>query len=163
MEFVEVFYFPQDTPAAMGPTEIAPGTHIGRAHLEADAEGVLAEGPAGTLGIHHQSILHRRGASTASGLRHMLKYNYWRTSPPQRDWVQEPDFDAHSTYYGGHNVARYVAHMFWWLNGKGDEFRTIGGQGWPWRTENQIGPSYGYGRSTGYLPDWRRDTDGYAR
>ena len=23
----------------------------------------------------------------------MLKYSYWRTVPPTRDWVQEPDFD----------------------------------------------------------------------
>ena len=39
----------------------------------------------------------------------------------------------------------------------------IGGQGWPWRTENQIGPSYGYASAEGYLPDWRSDNDdGYA-
>ena len=53
--------------------------------------------------------------------------------------------------------------MFWWLQGKGDEYRIIGGQGWPFRTPNQIGPSYGYGRPTGYRPDWRRNPDGYAR
>ena len=38
----------------------------------------------------------------------------------------------------------------------------IGGQGWPWRTENQIGPSYGYASTEGYLPDWRSNHDGYA-
>lgn len=164
LNFLEVFYFPQDTPAELGPTEIAPGTHIGHCDRRLDDAGVLADGPAGTLGIHHQSILHRRGASTATGLRHMLKYNYWRTVAPARDWITEPEFDPRTACFGGHNMARYVAHMFYWLCGKGDQYRVVGGQGWPWRTENQIGPSYGFGRTEGYLPDWRRDNpDGYAR
>ncbi len=93
----------------------------------------------------------------------MLKYNYWRTSPPCRDWIEDPEFDPRTAWYGGHAHCQYVAHMFWWLQGKGDEYRIIGGQGWPFRTPNQIGPSYGYGRPTGYRPDWRRNPDGYAR
>ena len=164
LEFVEVFYFPQDTPAALGPTELVPGTHIGPSAPQPEDQGVLAAGPAGTLGIHHQSIVHRRGQSTATGVRHMLKYNYWRSGPPQRDWIDEPDFDPRTAFYGGHDVARYIAHMFYWLCGKGDAFRTIGGQGWPWRSDNQIGPSYGFDSKAGYLPDWRRHgPDGYAR
>ncbi len=75
-----------------------------------------------------------------------------------------PEFDFRSAWYGGHNAARYAAHMFYWLCGKGEEYRIIGGQGWPWRTENQIGPSWGYGRTEGYLPDWRDgNRDGYSR
>ena len=164
LEFVEVFYFPQDTPVELGPTEIMPGTHIGPSRAGDDDEGVLMAGPAGTLGLHHQSIMHRRGASTATGMRHMLKYNYWRTAAPQQDWIAEPDFDLSTAYYGGQDMARYVAHMYYWLRGKSDEFRVIGGQAWPWRTENQIGPSYGFGRKEGYLPDWRRTSpDGYAK
>ena len=71
----------------------------------------------------------------------MLKYSYWRTVPPTRDWKEEPDFNLQSAEYGGHGVARYVAHMLYWLCGKGDEFRLIGGQAWPWSSVNQIGPS----------------------
>ena len=94
----------------------------------------------------------------------MLKYNYWRTSPPRRDWRAEPGFDPHTAYYGGHDEARYVAHMFYWLCGRGDQYRIIGGQGWPWSTENQIGPSYGFGCTEGSLPDWHRSSaDGYVR
>ena len=163
LNFVEVFYFPQDTPAELGPTELVPGTHIAPTQRQSDQGGVLCEGPAGTLGIHHQSILHRRGESTAAGTRHMLKYNYWRTAPPARDWIVESDFDLHTAYYGGHTLARYAAHMFYWLCARDDEYRIIGGQGWPWRSENQIGPSYGFGRKTGHLPDWRKvSQDGYA-
>jgi hypothetical protein len=67
VNFIEVFYFPQDTPVAFGPTELAPGTHIGPSRRAPEDTGVLTAGPAGTLGIHHQSILHRRAASTATG------------------------------------------------------------------------------------------------
>ena len=163
LNFVEVFYFPQDTPVELGPTELVPGSHIMPTKRPNEENGIYADGPAGTIGVHHQSILHRRGLSTASGARHMLKYNYWRTTPPQRDWIIKPEFDFQSAYYGGHNQARYVAHMFYWLCGQGDAYRIIGGQAWPWISPNQIGPSYGFGSSGGYRPDWRKhNQDGYA-
>ena len=164
LRFLEVFYFPQDTPVELGPTELVPGSHIQPAPRDREQEGVFCGGPAGTIGVHHQSILHRRSQSTAKGLRRMLKYNYWRTAPPQRDWLAEEDFDFQRAYYGGHGTARYYAHMFYWLFGKGDQYRIIGGQAWPWQTENQIGPSYGFDAEEGYQPNWRRDNaDGYAR
>ncbi len=163
LRFLEVFYFPQDTPVEMGPTELVPGSHIQPTTRDNAEGGVFCDGPAGTIGIHHQSILHRRGASTATGTRRMLKYNYWRTAPPARDWIIEDDFDFQTAYYGGHATARYYAHIFYWLCGKGNEYRITGGQSWPWQTQNQIGPSYGYAAKEGYLPNWRKDNrDGYA-
>ena len=163
LRFLEVFYFPQDTPVEMGPTELVSGSHIQPTARDNAEGGDFCEGPAGTIGIHHQSILHRRGASTATGIRRMLKYNYWRTAPPARDWIIEEDFDFQTAYYGGHATARYYAHMFYWLCGKGNEYRISGGQSWPWRSPNQIGPSYGYAATEGYLPNWRKDNrDGYA-
>lgn len=163
VNFVEVFYFPQDTPDEMGPTEIMPGSHIRTTQKGKDENGVLCSGPAGTIGLHSQSILHRRGESTTTGLRHMLKYSYWRTIPPKRDWIIQQDFDFRSGDYGGHESGRYVAHMFYWLCGQGDKFRVIGGQAWPWKSVNQIGPSYGFDQTQGYQPDWRGNNDGYAR
>ena len=74
---------------------------------------------------------------------------------PARDWVVEDDFDFRTAYYGGHHSSIFYAHMFHWLCGKGDEFRVMGGQAWPWRTEQQRFPSYGYGLKEGYVPDWR--------
>ena len=79
LNFLEVFYFPQDTPAEAGPTEVVPGTHNGRVPPSQKDEGyehsdaVLCAGPAGTLAIHHQSILHRRAVISVSQPRHMLK------------------------------------------------------------------------------------------
>lgn len=164
VNFLEAFYYPQDTPVEMGPTEVVPGSHIGRTRREDGDNGVVTAAPAGSFVIHSQSILHRRSESTANGLRHMLKYSYWRTVPPQRDWIVESEFDFRTADYGGHGVARYFAHMLYWLCGNGDEFRVLGGQAWPWRTDQQIGPSYGFGATEGYVPDWRKaNDDGYAR
>ena len=62
-----------------------------------------------------------------------------------------------------HDQARYVAHMFYWLCGNGDDYRIIGGQAWPRSHPSQIGPSYGFASERGYLPDWRKQNrDGYA-
>lgn len=51
LNYLEVFYFPQDTPITAGPTEVVPGTHIGRASDEDRSrdtvEGsVMCNGPA---------------------------------------------------------------------------------------------------------------------
>ena len=83
----------------------------------------------------------------------MLKYDYWRTVLPEKDWITEPEFDPHDADYGPHEINRYVAHMFSWLCGKGEEFRLIGGQAWPWNHPNKIGPSYGFGSKEGYVPE----------
>ncbi|GEM_PF-5989042 len=39
LEFVEVFYFPQDTASELGPTKIAPDTHIGQIKKPAGGVG----------------------------------------------------------------------------------------------------------------------------
>ena len=155
--YLQVFYYPQDTPVEMGPTEVLPGSHHRPTSREIDwCQGGLTTAPAGSIFLTCYPILHRRSASTATGLRHMLKYNYWRTVPPERDWIKDPTFDFHRTNYGGHGEARYVAHQFYWLCGKGNQFRTMGGQSWPYSgsSHNAIGPSYGFDRQAGHSPDW---------
>ena len=72
-------------------------------------------------------------------LRNLLKYCYWRTTPPQRDWLVDPEFDPARADYTLHSPTFRqqfrdcfdAAEMFYWLSGKSDEFRLIGGQGWP--------------------------------
>ena len=163
VNYLEVFYFPQNTPKELGPTDVLPGSHLRPVSASPTDDGLALAGPAGSLGIHMQTVLHRKGEATVEGTRHMLKYNYWRTVPPQRDWIVEDNFDLQTAQYGGHGVARYVAHMLYWLCGRGEEFRIIGGQAWPWRSTNQIGKSYGFDAKAGYLPNWRRPAhDDYA-
>ena len=164
LNFVEVFYFPQDTPVELGPTELVPGTHIMPTKRPNEEGGLstLTGRPARSASTTRAFSIAAASPPARAGAT-CSKYNYWRTTPPQRDWITEPEFDLQSAYYGGHNQARYVAHMFYWMCGKGDDFRIIGGQAWPWTSSNQIGPSYGFGSERGYQPDWRKlNQDGYA-
>ena len=147
VNYLQVFYYPQDAPVEMGPTEVLPGSHLQESSRGAEHHGgVLTTAPAGSVFITIYSLLHRRTKSTASGMRNLLKWSYWRTVPPKRDWIHELDFDFHTADYGGHGICKYIAHMFYWLCGKADEFRTWGGQSWPcsFPPGSQIGKSYGF-------------------
>ena len=94
-----------------------------------------AVSPEGSIFITVYSVYHRRSRSTASGVRSLLKYNYWRTEPPQRDWMIDPDFDLATADYkmDGPFLQTQAqntnsnAKMFLWLCGK--PFSNIGGQG----------------------------------
>lgn len=147
VNYLQVFYYPQDTPLTMGPTEVMPGSHLVKTVEEPDEQGAVSTAaPAGSIFLTSYPILHRRCAATGHGLRHLLKYNYWRTVAPRRDWIVEPDFDFHTADYGGHTVSHCVAHMFYWLCGQADTFRTMGGQAWPYSGShrNMIGKTYGF-------------------
>jgi len=101
--------------------------------------------PAGTIFLTAYPIWHRRAASTTQGLRHMLKYLYWRREPPRRDWLIEPDFaladlnDLENSLYGrgatGQDQFQYwhdIARMFYWLAGMQENFAAfLGADGWP--------------------------------
>ena len=149
LKYLQVFYFPQDVPRELGPTEVVPGSHflysIGQTRqnymghygrIRGSHELVAS---AGTVVLTVYSIWHRRAASTATGVRHNLKYCYFRTTPPKRDWITEADFDLATADYGS-GILTYRqqyrdvinnAEMFCWLCGKSEKFRFIGGQGWP--------------------------------
>ena len=99
LNYLQVFYYPQDTPVEMGPTQVLPGSHLIHnksrfmSHYGGLRGQVPSTAPAGSIFITAYHIWHRRGPSTAAGLRNMLKYFYWRTSPPRRDWVVDADLD----------------------------------------------------------------------
>jgi hypothetical protein len=95
-------------------------------------------------------------------LRNLLKYNYWRTEPSHRDWIQEPDFSFRTANYALKGAPTFrqqfqdgydAARMFFWLCGRADEFKLMGGQGWPIPAnylDFQEGP-YGFPNT----PTWR--------
>ncbi len=132
LNYLQVFYYPQDTPEEFGPTEVLPGSHLFdwsaryMGHYGGIRGTVKTTVLAGSIFITVYSIWHRRSVSTADGMRHMLKYNYWRTVPPDQDWIIEPDFDFDSADYGDNRFQS--AEMFYWLCGKAGEFRWIGGR-----------------------------------
>lgn len=149
LNHLQVFYYPQDTPMESGPTEVLPGSHFlfslqsWMGHYGRIRGAVLTAAPAGSIFLTVYSIWHRRSASTAHGIRNMLKYCYWRTVPPQRDWLIEPDFDFghdHSPSYRleGPTFRQQfrewydTAEMFYWLCGQTHDFqRVLGGMEWP--------------------------------
>ena len=143
LDYMQVFYYPQACNRELGPTELLPGSH----HLYSNG-GLMghydtirgshhAVSPAGSIFITVYSIWHRRSRSTAKGVRSMLKYNYWRTEAPRRDWINEPDFDIATAdykmdgpfYQSQAQNTNCNARMFMWMCG--EPFSNVGGQGWP--------------------------------
>jgi hypothetical protein len=69
----------------------------------------------------------------------MLKYKYWRTSPPTRDWILESDFDHRPPgQFDIPSVRQQVrdwydaAEMYYWLCGNKEEFEAmVGSKEWP--------------------------------
>lgn len=145
LQYLQVFYYPQECSMELGPTALLPGshflfslsTHMG--HYGNIRGTYYTAAPVGSILLTVYSIWHRRTASIAHGTRNLLKYNYWRTAPPQRDWIIEPDFDVDMAHYESSGPTFRVqfqdcfdaAQMFFWLCGRIDEFRVMGGQGWP--------------------------------
>ncbi len=136
-DMLQVFYYPQDAPLEMGPTEVLPGSHClfcSQSHMQHYKKirgAVSTAAPAGSIFITIWGIWHRRTASTASGTRNLLKYEYSRTVPPTRDWIQQPKFEvshAKSSPPGlkfhreHHRTINDAAEMFYWLCGQKSEY-----------------------------------------
>ncbi len=149
LEYLQVFYYPEKCTEEMGPTVLLPGSHFMRnkapmmAHLGSIQGTVSTASPAGTIFLTVYGVWHRRSKAVSdpqgkSRYRNLLKYNYWRTAPPARDWVRQDDIDFNKIdfnppagvfeqFQGGIAAAR----MFTWLCGIEDQYRKLGGQCWP--------------------------------
>jgi len=157
LNHLQVFYYPQDTPVELGPTQVVPGTHLIRnqarfmRHLGSIRGAEPTAAPAGSIFLTDYRIWHRRGSSSSTDVRNVLKYFYWRTTPPKRDWIVEPDFDFASVDYASPAAPLIeqcrdqvkVAEMFLWLCGHHDAFQNLGGQSWP-LCAHRLGTPYGY-------------------
>ena len=121
------------------------------AHLGNIKGAVRTAAPAGSIFMADYGIWHRAAGGSGIGTRDMLKYMYWRTTPPTRDWLIEPDFDlAHTNYEEGvkefgeqFRTSLDVARLFVWLTGKGDHYKHDGGQAWP-LPARRIGTPFGF-------------------
>ena len=145
LRYLQVFYYPQECTVDMGPTELLPGSHFlfslppFMGHYDKVRGSYLAAAPSGSVFITVYSIWHRRSKGRVNGTRNLLKYVYWRTTPPQRDWVVEPDFDFATADYGLQGTTfrpqfwdmYHASEMFYWLCGRSSEFKLEGGQAWP--------------------------------
>ena len=148
LNYLQVFYYPQDVTSDMGPTELLPGSHFlyqrekHMGHYGAIKGGILTDAPAGSIFITAYNIWHRRAARSApeeAGIRNLLKYNYWRTLDPQRDWTTTEGFDVEFADFvvDGLRFSELMrdcvdaAEMYYWLCGQTRDFRYLGGQSWP--------------------------------
>jgi len=146
LHHLQVFYYPEGCVREMGPTEILPGSHFifspssRMGHYGRIRGSYHAVCPPGSILITKYSVWHRKSESTGTGIRNNLKYNYWRTAPPTRDWVTEPGFDFATANYGFEGAVTYrrpsresrdAAEMFFWLSGIHEKYAWIGGQDWP--------------------------------
>ena len=143
LDSLQVFYYPQDTPAELGPTEIVPSSHflrIKRRYMTqygSIRQAVQTMAPAGSIFITHYSMWHRATRSTAAGIRNLLKYNYRRTAAPRHDWVADPQCDFTKIDFSTgrqmpekwHDSVR-VARLFLWLCGR-EDWVFEGGAAWP--------------------------------
>ena len=138
LDSLQVFYYPQDTPKELGPTEILPGSHFlfsrfpHMDHYRSFKGTVSTAAPAGSIFLTMYSVWHRRAASTAKRRRNLLKYWYMRTAAPTRDWITDPKLElAHAYHRTDFNVDHRDAHramddsaeMFYWLCGEHEKCR----------------------------------------
>lgn len=154
LPYLQVFYYPQDVTLEMGPTAVIPGTHLVKAngigHFGNVRSQVFTTAPAGSVFITAYPIWHRATEKTALPTRNLLKWIYWRTVQPARDWVRDPEFDPDTAEYSistnlslGHTepIQWSVAKLFYWLCGRASDYSTSGGQDWPLVTSNTTYPN----------------------
>lgn len=145
LQELQVFYYPQDTPEALGPTHLLPGSHLienaqrAMAHYGAIRGEVSTAAPAGSIIITMYRLWHRASPATGTGVRHLLKYCYARRAAPGRDWPGTPGFDPATASFSGpaapfgeqFHEAIAAAELFTWLCGQHHTFHHVGGQAWP--------------------------------
>jgi len=89
---LQCYYFPHAVEIEDGPTMILPGSHCRAVDREAIAHygDVLGQVsltvPAGSVALTRYGIWHKAGPKTNNKKRSMIKFSYYRTSPPVRDW-----------------------------------------------------------------------------
>ena len=131
---LQCYYYPQDVGPADGPTMVLPGSH----HRLIDREAIAHYGdilgqrsltvPAGTVVLTHYGIWHKAGPKLSRTRRSMIKFSYFRTAAPVRDWRnasgEPPPFDhgdeARPPYAGEVEFYRDMSRrlrMWHWLCG----------------------------------------------
>lgn len=149
LQLLQIFYYPQEVTPEQGPTLFLPGSHlvpVAREELEHFgnlAGQVMTSAAAGSVFLTAYSIWHRQPTKSSAGVRNLLKWEAWRTTSPQRDWIVEADFDFARADYSymneyfcggvrsGQSVLR-TAELFMWLCGKQDQYHHTGGSSWPY-------------------------------
>ncbi len=94
---LQCYYYPQPVQIEDGPTMILPGSQFRLVDREAIAHYGDIFGqksltvPAGTVALTRYGIWHKAGPKLNNRRRGMIKFSYFRTADPTRDWLIDSD------------------------------------------------------------------------
>ena len=120
------FYYPQDTPAARGPSGVVPGSHYHNRLEQRDGEREIAlTGEAGTVAIVHYDLWHRATPNSTGQNRYMVKFLFVRLEEPDG-----PSWDAAGEPWDGNGHAEAAMwHSMWeWYGGRSAAPAADGGE-----------------------------------
>ena len=118
-----LFYYPQDTPAVLGPTAVLRGSQYYNRRIDGDESNELAlEGQAGTATIVHYDLWHRAMANRSEWTRYMMTFLFVRMSDPQHPAWNCCRKAWESAFDGGKPDRRDLmwAHFWYWHFGEKD-------------------------------------------
>jgi hypothetical protein len=90
---LQCYYYPHAVEIEDGPTMVLPGSQFRLVNREAIAHyrDILGQMsltvPAGTVVLTRYGIWHKAGPKFNSRRRSMIKFSYYRTNSPERDWL----------------------------------------------------------------------------
>ena len=117
-----VFYYPQDTPLALGPTGVVPMSHYysTREGAEISPEQPIV-GKAGTVAFANYDLWHRAMPNSSEKRRYMMKFLYTRMSEPQEPtWANKETDWANGTPSGPAEHQKMFQHLWNWHRGVED-------------------------------------------
>ncbi|MYE14656.1 MAG: phytanoyl-CoA dioxygenase family protein, partial [Gammaproteobacteria bacterium] len=115
-----LFYFPQDTPLAMGPTRLLAGSHLyANIHHIVPEQVVLREIPAGTAILADFDVGHAGTPNRTDTSRYMLKFVVLRMQTPSRaTWDhRDPAWRTPDGLHTPHDLPRAWTSLWNWLRG----------------------------------------------
>lgn len=146
---IQLFYYPHDTPRAMGGTMFLPGSHLRRIH-ETDIgrhQNFVGQVPivcdAGTLVVGHHGIWHCAQPNSTERMRYMFKLRLnptvrqrllWDTSDLSDPIIGQNLFRNHR-WYGNDDRLEYAQRIKLWRALIGDDSFDV--QYWLTRIENE--------------------------
>lgn len=112
------FYFPHETPVAMGPTRIQGGSHLFAQPVS--PQGVVLEDiPAGTFFLVHFDMVHAGFPNRTDKTRYMVKFVFTRTRHPNRaSWNNEVEtWQRPANCLAEFDAPAAWSHIWNWMRG----------------------------------------------
>ena len=129
--FARIMYYPQNSPAEIGPTHVIAGTQYHKRLTDEDRRNAFpVAGEAGTVSLTHFDIGHAAGINEAKRPRHMIKFIYVRAEEPiEPSWdCQDTMWRNPQTFATPYELSLPWSHLWDWLCGKNDRYESFRAQ-----------------------------------